>query len=253
MTLPSVSPRKLWCAAALMAISQAGIVACGQAVAPSQSNPPEVPLAASSVSVSVSTPSLTLTVGGPPQTISVNATAQLGSRGNLIVYISGLPTGVTATPSQIIMEPGGLPRQVSFAAAANTAPGTLNITFTVQSGRSSSKTTLGLIVLSKSAPGIDVTTYHYDNARDGLNSHETILTPANVNSAGFGLLRLLATDGKVDGAPLYLSAVTIGGAVRNVLYAVSEHDSVFAYDADTGKQLWKTSTLGANEINQRHS
>ena len=95
--------------------------------------------------------------------------------------------------------------------------------------------------------GVDVTTYHYDNARDGLNAHETILTPANVNSAGFGIIGFFNTDGKVDGAPLYLSAMTIGGKVRNVLYVVSEHDSVYAFDADTRAQLWKTSVLRAQE------
>lgn len=95
--------------------------------------------------------------------------------------------------------------------------------------------------------GIDVTTYHYDNARDGLNANETTLTTSNVNSAGFGKVGFFNTDGKVDAAPLYLSALTINGQTRNILYVASEHDSVYAYDADTGAQLWKVSVLGANE------
>ncbi len=47
--------------------------------------------------------------------------------------------------------------------------------------------------------------------------------------------------------PLYLSGLSIGGQSHNVVYAVTEHDSVYAFDADTGTQLWKTSILGSGE------
>ena len=95
--------------------------------------------------------------------------------------------------------------------------------------------------------GVDVTTYHFDIGRTGLNPNETTLTSSNVTSSKFGLLRLLAVDGVVDAQPLYLSNLTAGGQQRNVVFAVTEHDSVYAFDADTGAQLWKTSVLGANE------
>ena len=97
------------------------------------------------------------------------------------------------------------------------------------------------------AQGVDVVTYHYDIGRTGLNPSETILTPSNVTSSKFGLLMLLPVDGKVDGQPLYLSNLTAGGKARNALYVVTENDSVYAFDADTGAQIWKTSVLGANE------
>ncbi|HEX8713461.1 MAG TPA: pyrrolo-quinoline quinone [Terracidiphilus sp.] len=97
------------------------------------------------------------------------------------------------------------------------------------------------------ATGIDVTTYHVDAARTGLNSQETILTPANVNASSFGLLRVLGADGKVDGQPLYVSNLSVAGKQQNIVFAVTEHDSVYAFNADTGAQLWKTSTLGSNE------
>jgi outer membrane protein assembly factor BamB len=100
---------------------------------------------------------------------------------------------------------------------------------------------------SGSNANMDITTYHDDVARTGLNAHETILTPSNVNSTSFGLLRVLPADGKVDGEPLYLSNVNIGGKQQNVVYAVTEHDSVYAFNTDTGTQIWKTSVLGANE------
>ena len=93
----------------------------------------------------------------------------------------------------------------------------------------------------------DYITYHFDNARDGLNPNETILTPANVNVSNFGKVGFYALDGKVDAQPLYLSKVPIAGGTHNVLYAVTEHDSVYALDADTGSILWTKSMLKAGE------
>ena len=93
----------------------------------------------------------------------------------------------------------------------------------------------------------DVTTYHDDVARTGANLTETVLTPANVNAASFGLLHLLAVDGRVDAQPLYLSHLAIAGASHNVVFAATEHDSVYAFDAQTGATLWQISLLGSGE------
>lgn len=94
-----------------------------------------------------------------------------------------------------------------------------------------------------SAEPINVFTYHDDNMRTGLMPLETTLTTTNVNSTNFGKVNFLTTDGKVDAEPLYVSNVMINSAIHNVLYAVSEHDSIYAFDADTGAQLWKTTAL----------
>lgn len=93
----------------------------------------------------------------------------------------------------------------------------------------------------------DVVTYHNNHARTGLNPGETILTLANVNSATFGKLFTISVDGKVDAEPLYLSAVPVNGVVHNLLIVVTEHDSVYAFDADTGAQIWQITTLAASE------
>jgi len=93
----------------------------------------------------------------------------------------------------------------------------------------------------------DVVTFHFDNARTGLNPNETLLSPTNVKSTGFGKIGFYATDGKVDAQPLYLSQLSIAGAVHNVLYVVTEHDSVYAFDADTGSKIWHASMLGTGE------
>jgi hypothetical protein len=101
---------------------------------------------------------------------------------------------------------------------------------------------------------IDVVTYHYDNMRTGANTSETLLVPSAVNSSQFGKLGTFAVDGRVDAQPLYLSNVSLPGkATRNVLYVVTEHGSVFAFDADSvssnnGTPLWMASTQLAGEV-----
>ncbi len=96
--------------------------------------------------------------------------------------------------------------------------------------------------------GQNVLTFHNDNGRTGQNLSETILTPANVNSANFGKLFTVPMDGKVDAQPLYVSSVGLHGiGARNIVYAATEHDSVYAFDADSGKLYWQVSLLGPGE------
>ena len=93
---------------------------------------------------------------------------------------------------------------------------------------------------------IRVTTYHNDNARTGQNTAETILTTANVNSAQFGKLFSTTLDGYVYAQPLYMFGVqNIAGGTHNVLYVATEHDSLFAVDADSGAVLWQQSFINA--------
>jgi len=115
------------------------------------------------------------------------------------------------------------------------------------SSSSSSSGSTGSSSGGGSGTSTDVTTYHYDTMRSGQNLTETTLTPANVKSASFGLLHLLAADGLVDAAPLVVSQLTIGGALHNVVYVATENDSVYAYDADTAVLLKQVSLLGSGE------
>jgi len=93
----------------------------------------------------------------------------------------------------------------------------------------------------------DVLTYHNNNARTGVDAKESILTLTNVNSATFGKLFVVPADGLVDSQPLYVSAVSISGVTRNLLIVATEHDSVYAYDADTGTSIWHVTTLKSGE------
>jgi hypothetical protein len=118
---------------------------------------------------------------------------------------------------------------------------------------SQTSTMATLTVNAVTTSTINVVTYHYDNLRTGQNLNETILTPANVNSTTFGKLGAFTVDGLVDAQPLYLSAVAIPTVgTKNVLYVATEHDSVYAFDADsvngnTSTYLWKVSLLGSGE------
>jgi hypothetical protein len=95
---------------------------------------------------------------------------------------------------------------------------------------------------------VNVLTWHNDNARSGQNLQETILTHGTVNASTFGKLFTIPVDGKVDAQPLYVGSVTIpSSGLHNVLFVVTEHDSAYAFDADSGAQLWHVSVLGTNE------
>ena len=113
--------------------------------------------------------------------------------------------------------------------------------------RSSLVLVAALIALTSSVLGQDVLTYHNNNARNGLNSGETQLTLNNVNYTSFGLQFVIPVDGLVDAEPLYLSSLTVGGTAHNVLIVATEHDSVYAFDADTGATLWHVTTLKPGE------
>jgi len=88
-------------------------------------------------------------------------------------------------------------------------------------------------------------TWQFDQARDGANLSETTLTLQNVNTSTFGKLYQFMLDGDPYAQPLYASGLTINGTTRNVLFVATEHDSVYAFDADgnTLQPLWHTSFI----------
>lgn len=106
---------------------------------------------------------------------------------------------------------------------------------------------LGLMMSAEFAFPQDVRTYHNNNARTGLNNHETILTPSNVNAATFGRLFTILVDGKVDAQPLYLGAVNTSSGTHNLLIVATEHGSLYGFDADSGAAVWQVTTLNSGE------
>jgi hypothetical protein len=90
-----------------------------------------------------------------------------------------------------------------------------------------------------------VYTYHNDLARDGANSQEYALTTGNVNTTSFGKLASCAVDGAIYGQPLWAANVTLSGVKHNVVFVTTQHDSVFAFDADSNlcTKLWSISLI----------
>ena len=139
--------------------------------------------------------------------------------------ISGATSGSYTTPATTTADNGAIFRVIVSNGTAPDATSS-NATLTVNPVQTSS---------------VNVLTYHNDNARTGQNLSETILTTANVNSTTFGKLATLAVSGNVDAEPLYVSNLTVNGAVHNVVFVVTEQDMAYAFDADTFAQLWSKS------------
>jgi hypothetical protein len=173
----------------------------------------------------------TVTAGQPATfTVAASGTAPLTYQW----FFNGSAAGTnssTYTISQTTLGQTGAQIYVTVTNAVNTAT-SQTVTLTVNAVQTST---------------VNVLTYHNDVARTGQNLNESTLTTANVKSASFGLVGNLSVDAGVDAEPLYASNLTLAGGVHNVVYVVTENDSVYAFDADTFAQLWHVSVLGANE------
>jgi uncharacterized repeat protein (TIGR01451 family) len=94
-----------------------------------------------------------------------------------------------------------------------------------------------------------VFTYHNNLSRDGTNVQEYALTAANVNTSTFGKLFSCAVDGAVYAQPLWAGNLTIGSAKHNVIYVATQHESLYAFDADSNASpcvpLWHANLIDA--------
>ena len=100
----------------------------------------------------------------------------------------------------------------------------------------------GSLMLAQTA----VPTYQFDNSRSGANTHETILTPSNVNVSTFGRGMVYLVDGYVYAQPLYVPNLNINGTSHNALFVATEHDQLYAFDVNNGHQLWQTNFLAGS-------
>src|SRR5437588_5670959 len=106
----------------------------------------------------------------------------------------------------------------------------------------------GVVALALGAAGTtaQVATSQYDNLRTGATPNEKTLTPQNVNAKQFGKLGAFQVDGAIYAQPLFVPALEIPGKGRhNVLFVATEHDSVYAFDADRPNEppLWQVNFL----------
>jgi hypothetical protein len=92
-----------------------------------------------------------------------------------------------------------------------------------------------------------VTTYHNNISRDGANTREFALTTATVKTATFGKLFSCTVDGAIYAQPLWVANLTINGTKHNVVIVATQHDSVYAFDADASpcSTLWHANLVDA--------
>jgi hypothetical protein len=176
-----------------------------------------------------------IVIVGRPATFSVTAT---GTGPLSYQWQTGGASIAGATQSSYSTAP---------TAAGDTGSGYQVVVSNAGGSVTSNTATLTVATGTSGPAGTDVITYKYDASRSGQNPAESTLTPANVTSAMFGLLRSLPVDGKVDAQPLYVSHLSAAGALFNTVFVATEHDSVYAFDADSGAILWQTSLLAAGE------
>ncbi|MGB7218885.1 MAG: LamG-like jellyroll fold domain-containing protein, partial [Vicinamibacterales bacterium] len=188
---------------------------------------------------------------GNPHTIALSGTGQgfSVSPGTAVLTVSQTQQFVVSGGSVVWLVDG----VVGGAAATGTVTASGLYTAPTSGGTHTvmARTTDGLqsaIATAYTTTNAGVFTHRNDNARTGQYLTETVLTLSNVNSNTFGKLASYATDGIAHASPLYVSNVNIPGVgVRNVVYIATEHDSVYAFDADgrSTSPLWHVSFLGA--------
>ena len=193
-------------------------------------------------------PAILVVVPGASNTGTVTVSPSGGFTGIVNVTVSNVPAGVTVVPNPI---------QFSITSSPASQPITVSATFDAQAHDTTlvltgnSGTITASANLNLRVQLLSVTTWHYDNARTGVNPNENILNLANVNPNTFGKLFDIPTDGVVVGQVLYLPDVSIPGKGKhNVVYAATMHDSVYAFDADSNaganaSPLWQVSLLPA--------
>ena len=202
------------------------------------------------------TANLTLTISATPTVASVtlNPTSVLGgnsSQGTVTLSGPALSGGATVTLTSSNTAGAQVPASVVVATAASSATFTItsssvsSSTNSIISASYNSSTQSATLAVTQATSSIAVLTYHNDNLRTGQNVNETILTTANVNSSTFGKLFSLPVDGPIFAQPLYMSGVTVGTQLHNLVFVATEHDSVYAWDADTvsSSPVWHASFI----------
>lgn len=220
---------RIWSSLALTALL---LAACGGGGTPGNSS-------SSGTTTAASVPAITTQPGAQNVTVGQTATFSVVATGTAPLSYAWQKNGTAIA--------GGT--SSSYTTAATTLADN-DAMFKVTVTNSAGTITSAAATLTVTAPptaGVDVLTYHNDNSRSAQNLTETILTPTNVNATQFGLLRVLPADGLVDGQPLIASGLSVSGVVRNVVYVVTENDSVYSYDADSGAALVHVSVLGSGE------
>ncbi len=170
--------------------------------------------------------------------------ATLAATGGVPPYSWSIANG--ALPAGLSLHSTGI------ISGSPTASGTFMVTLEVSDSASPTQSTEALLSITVTAR-LAVATELYDNLRTGRNLNEVTLTPSTVASSRFQELFSLGVDGYIYAQPLYVEEVAVpGNGIHNVLYVATEHDSVYAWDADssTGQNsnpLWHISFINPSQ------
>ena len=178
------------------------------------------------------TTAVTINFAAAPNNISQGQSATLSWRSTNATTVT-IDNGVGAQP------PNG---SINVAPPGTT---TYNATATGASGTAQAAATVNVTSITGGGSLNGVLRYKGDLQGTGANLGETQLTPANVNSNNFGRLMKRGLDGVIFAEPLYVAGLNIAGGTHNVVYLATEHDKVYALDADTLAQLWVTDFTNA--------
>ena len=187
------------------------------------------------------TASITVTVKqGAPPTVTLSASPATISQGQSVTlsWTSTNATNLSIQGIGTVAVPSG---SVTVSPDATTI---YTITATGNGGQTA--ITSATVSVNGPVPQLNgVFTYKNDTARTGQNLSESVLTPTKVSMSTFGKVFAFDVDGYVFGQPLYVPAIDIGGGTHNVVYVVTEHDSVYAFDADgkSNSPLWQVSLI----------
>ena len=183
----------------------------------------------------------------PPPQITVNvspkrAAVTTGQTQTFAASVTG--SSNTSVSWEVDGVPGGSASVGTISTAGVYAPPATGSSHTVlaRSAADSTATATSTIAVTDLA---GVFTYHNDLGRTGANSKEFALTTANVKSGTFGKLFSCAVDGAIYAQPLWVASFTINGAKHNVVFVATQHDSVYAFDADASpcSALWRANLL----------
>jgi hypothetical protein len=199
------------------------------------SNPAQTASVTLTLNVSPAVISLSLSQARAALTIAQQLQLSATTNDNAGVSWSANPSGGTFNPTTTA---GG--SNVTFTAPSKAGVYTITAT-SVTDGKTTASATVGVTDLA------GVYSYHNDAARDGVNAQEYALTTSAV-SASFGKLFTCNVDGAVYAQPVWVANLTINGAVHNVVFVATEHDGLFAFDADASpcQTLWSANLIDSS-------
>ena len=201
---------------------------------------------------SSNSPPITLTVNPASapvfasQPTPATSTNYVGGLASFSAVVVGSPPIALQWQHQGTNLPGATASQLILANILAIDAGTYALIASNAFGTNLSATASLTVLSPPSGADPNVLTSRYDNARTGANTNEYLLTPANVNVNTFGRLFTQAVDGYIYTQPLYVANLAIAGqGTHNVVFIATEHDSVYAFDADSdlgtnGGLLWQT-------------